>query len=234
MARKSKSARRLKNKNVRDDMPAAAVDIADADAAFENVTDELQLPANEHEQAHPPEFDVVCEEEDDDDLALVPIPSAFAPSIVVHQDTTDEQEHAAIQEEQSASIQLLRNIWAILETKKKSKWTPSPIQLSSWPVLLPKTTTASSSTTTYNMIGIAPTGSGKTLAYGIPMLIMASVPNIAIIAGGGGVCGVVLVPTQELATQIEKELKLVATCFASKHQKQVKIISVCGGADQED
>jgi superfamily II DNA/RNA helicase len=226
MARRSKkSAGRINNKLVRDDVPAAAADIAAADAAFENVTESLQLPANEHEQEHPRKLDVTYEK-DDADSALVPIPSAFAPSIV-HQDA-DEQEEA-IQEEQSESIQLLRNIWAILETKKKRKWIPSPIQLSSWPVLLPKKTASS---TTCNMIGIAPTGTGKTLAYGIPMIIMASVPNSAI--AGGGVCGVVLVPTRELGSQIERELKIVATCFASKHHKQLKIISVCGGADRED
>ena len=230
MARRSKSSRRLNNKPGRDgiDLPAAAANITVADAASENVTEALQLPANEHEQEHPRILDVTYRyEKDDADSALVSIPSAFAPSIV--REDADEREQA-VQEEQSESIQVLRNIWAILETKKKRKWTPSPIQLSSWPILLPKKTASSS--TTCNMIGIAPTGTGKTLAYGIPMCIMASVPTSAITAGG--VCGVVLVPTRELGSQIERELKIVATCFASKHHKPLKIISVCGGADRED
>jgi ATP-dependent RNA helicase DDX5/DBP2 len=221
MARRSNSNRRLSTKHVRDDMPAAA-----ADAAFEIVTEALQLPANEPEQEHSRILDVIYEK-DDADSALVPIPSSFAPSIV-HQDA-DEQKQA-IYEAQAESIQLLRKLWAVLEAKKKAKWIPSPIQLSSWPVLLPEKTASSS--TTCNMIGIAPTGTGKTLAYGIPMCIMASVPNSAITVGG--VCGVVLVPTRELGSQIERELKIVATCFASKHLKPLKIISVCGGADRED
>ena len=121
MARRSKSSRRLNNKPGRDgiDLPAAAANITVADAASENVTEALQLPTNEHEQEHPRILDVTYRyEKDDADSALVSIPSAFAPSIV--REDADEREQA-VQEEQSESIQVLRNIWAILETKKKRK-----------------------------------------------------------------------------------------------------------------
>ena len=74
-----------------------------------------------------------------------------------------------------------------------------------------------------DILGSAPTGSGKTLAFGLPLL------NHIIKSHGSGLSGsgLIIVPTRELAVQIEKHLKLV-----SKFAK-VRIATVVGGLSQE-
>jgi ATP-dependent RNA helicase RhlE len=77
----------------------------------------------------------------------------------------------------------------ILEGKHLKK--PTPIQHQAIPVAL----------TGKDIIGIAQTGTGKTLAFGIPLLQRLSLmPGRALI----------LVPTRELAYQIEESLSLIA------------------------
>lgn len=73
-----------------------------------------------------------------------------------------------------------------------------------------------------DILGSAPTGSGKTLAFGIPLLnhIIKSPVRTCL-------SGLIVVPTRELALQIEKHLKLVGR-FA-----RVKIATVVGGLSQE-
>ncbi|OGW79240.1 MAG: hypothetical protein A2Z83_06845 [Omnitrophica bacterium GWA2_52_8] len=55
-----------------------------------------------------------------------------------------------------------------------------------------------------DIVGIAQTGTGKTLAFGIPMIQRLS-------SGTGG--GLVLVPTRELALQVEEAIRSVAQPF---------------------
>ena len=64
---------------------------------------------------------------------------------------------------------------------------PSPIQAASIPHLLEG----------HDLLGTAQTGTGKTLAFGIPMI-----QRIALSKGQG----LILVPTRELAIQVEEEL----------------------------
>jgi superfamily II DNA/RNA helicase len=68
--------------------------------------------------------------------------------------------------------------------------TPTPIQKSAIPVAL----------TGKDIIGIAQTGTGKTLAFGLPMLqkILNDYSN-----------GLVILPTRELAIQVEETLQKV-------------------------
>lgn len=213
MAKKlNKRLRRLKNKQEKD----AAAD-AKAAAVLE---DALKIVASPTVNEEVKSKFVTKAEKGKDDVA---VPSPFTATIVKADKQNDE-----VPEGQATSVKLLRKIWTTMETKKKRSWTPTPIQLASWPVLLP--TKNSEAPTIKNLIGIAATGSGKTLAYGVPMLIMAN----AATAKAGGVCGVILVPTRELATQIERELKIVATCLSPKQQQQLKIFSVYGGADRDD
>lgn len=65
--------------------------------------------------------------------------------------------------------------------------TPTPIQLQAIPAIL----------TSEDLVGIAQTGTGKTFAFGIPML-----QRIAVNKGRG----LVVLPTRELAGQVEKSL----------------------------
>ena len=83
--------------------------------------------------------------------------------------------------------------------------TPFPIQTQSIPLLLDGN----------DVIGQAHTGTGKTAAFGIPMLEH--------IKNGGGIQGLIIAPTRELAIQITNELKNVG-----KFTK-IKIATVYGG-----
>ncbi len=72
-----------------------------------------------------------------------------------------------------------------------------------------------------DVLGRGPTGSGKTLAFGLPMLV-----TLANNAGAkpGRPRGLVLVPTRELATQIERALDELALSLG------LRVASVVGGA----
>jgi len=83
--------------------------------------------------------------------------------------------------------------------------TTFPIQAQSIPELLQGN----------DVIGQAHTGTGKTAAFGIPML-----QNII---HGGGIQGLVIAPTRELAMQITEEIKKVG-----KYTK-IKVVTVYGG-----
>ena len=83
--------------------------------------------------------------------------------------------------------------------------TPFPIQAEAIPVLLRGT----------DVIGQAHTGTGKTATFGIPML-----QNII---KGGGIQGLIIAPTRELAIQISDELKKIG-----KYTK-LKAVTVYGG-----
>ncbi len=85
---------------------------------------------------------------------------------------------------------------AILDRLAHLKFTqPTPIQLQSIPMALEGK----------DMIGIAQTGTGKTLAFGIPMM------QRLIAAGEGN--GLIVVPTRELALQVEESIKAVGTAL---------------------
>ena len=83
--------------------------------------------------------------------------------------------------------------------------TPFPIQAQAIPQLLEGN----------DVIGQAHTGTGKTAAFGIPML-----ENII---NGGGIQGLIIAPTRELAIQISDELKKIG-----KYTK-IKSVTIYGG-----
>lgn len=92
---------------------------------------------------------------------------------------------------------------------------PTPIQRASIPISLAKK----------DIIGIAETGSGKTLAYLIPMLSkLLKLPRLNEFTKVDGPYGLILVPTRELAQQIETEFKKF-----SKYIPEIDIISIVGG-----
>lgn len=72
-----------------------------------------------------------------------------------------------------------------------------------------------------DIIGQAQTGTGKTAAFGIPMI-----ENLS--SRTGGVQGLVLCPTRELAIQAAEELKKMA-----RHVSGVKVAAIYGGQDIE-
>ncbi len=94
----------------------------------------------------------------------------------------------------------------LLEILAHHKYThPTPIQLKSIPVALEGK----------DMVGIAQTGTGKTLAFGIPMI-----QRLAKLKAQG----LVVVPTRELALQVEETLRKIG------HSLGLKTAVIIGGA----
>ncbi|MBE1277230.1 DEAD/DEAH box helicase [Enterovibrio baiacu] len=71
-----------------------------------------------------------------------------------------------------------------------------------------------------DVLAIAQTGSGKTLAYGLPLLDSAQVSD-------SPTCKLVLVPTRELATQVNEALSPIATAL------NLSTVVICGGVEKE-
>ncbi|MFH1368840.1 MAG: DEAD/DEAH box helicase [Elusimicrobiota bacterium] len=74
---------------------------------------------------------------------------------------------------------------------------PTPIQRKAIPI----------ATEGKDVIGIAQTGTGKTIAFGIPMIQQLSQKHGR---------GLIIVPTRELAIQVDEALKVFATAFGMK------------------
>ncbi len=92
----------------------------------------------------------------------------------------------------------------LLEILSQHKFvTPTPIQEKSIPAAL----------TGADLMGIAQTGTGKTLAFGIPMI-----QRLAQSGAKGGVrgTGLVVLPTRELALQVNETLKKIGTPIGLK------------------
>jgi ATP-dependent RNA helicase RhlE len=102
---------------------------------------------------------------------------------------------------------------SILDAIKKAKYeSPYPIQIEAIPAILKGK----------DILGIAPTGSGKTAAYVLPILQQlqqteyTKTRNIPVL---------ILVPTRELATQVEEVVKV----FSNFLPRKVKTLAVFGG-----
>ena len=94
---------------------------------------------------------------------------------------------------------------AFLEILQKLKFvTPTPIQAQAIPI----------ATSGKDVVGIAQTGTGKTLAFGIPMI-----QRLAQVKGQG----LILLPTRELAIQVEEVLRTVG------HSLGLRTVVLIGG-----
>ena len=74
-----------------------------------------------------------------------------------------------------------------------------------------------------DVCGQAKTGSGKTLAFGIPLVVRAVSPTLAKTP-----TAMVLVPTRELAAQVEKELTWLSAA------RSLHVVAIYGGASFDD
>ncbi|WP_162417504.1 DEAD/DEAH box helicase [Cyclobacterium roseum] len=101
----------------------------------------------------------------------------------------------------------------LLEAISKAKYeNPSPIQIKAIPAILKKK----------DIWGLAPTGSGKTAAYVLPVLEMfQGKPSVK----SRSMPVLVLVPTRELATQVEETVSI----FSEFLPRKVKSMAVYGG-----
>lgn len=102
---------------------------------------------------------------------------------------------------------------SLLDAIKKAKYeSPYPIQIEAIPAILKGK----------DILGIAPTGSGKTAAYVLPILQQLQqteyikTRNIPVL---------ILVPTRELATQVEEVIKV----FSNFLPRKIKTMAVFGG-----
>lgn len=87
----------------------------------------------------------------------------------------------------------------LLEILERNKFiTPTPIQLQSIPIAIEGK----------DLMGIAQTGTGKTLAFGIPM--------IQYLAQNKGKKGLILLPTRELALQVDENLRKIGGTLGLK------------------
>jgi len=89
-----------------------------------------------------------------------------------------------------AGLGINASILSVLEILKLE--TPTPIQTKSIPVVL----------SGQDLIGVAQTGTGKTFAFGIPII------ERLMLAGGRGL---VLLPTRELASQVDENLRKIGS-----------------------
>ncbi|CAH8830492.1 unnamed protein product [Trichobilharzia szidati] len=81
----------------------------------------------------------------------------------------------------------------IMSVIKKNKWdSPTPIQCQGWPVAL----------SGRDLVGIAQTGSGKTASFLLPAIVHAKAQPT--LKRGDGPIVLILVPTRELAQQVDK------------------------------
>lgn len=97
-----------------------------------------------------------------------------------------------MEHENNASFYGLGIAPKILETLDRMKFkVPTPIQNKAIPIAIEG----------QDIIGIAQTGTGKTMAFGIPMIQRLAQDNSS--------CGVVLVPTRELALQVDEALSKI-------------------------
>ncbi|PVD37618.1 hypothetical protein C0Q70_00214 [Pomacea canaliculata] len=103
----------------------------------------------------------------------------------------------------------------VMTQVRKNSWTsPTPIQSQSWPIVM----------SGKDMVGIAQTGSGKTLGFILPAIVHINhQPYLE--RGDGPIC-LVLVPTRELAQQVQE----VAVEFG--HSSRIRSVCVYGGAQK--
>lgn len=115
--------------------------------------------------------------------------------------------------------------------------TPMPIQLATLKSLFTEKSR--------NLMASAPTGSGKTLAFGLPILDyiykqplvessnkQSSVESTEDETPAHKLTALIIVPTRELAIQIERHLKLLAK-YNTNQNRKVRIATVIGGMSAE-
>jgi ATP-dependent RNA helicase DDX23/PRP28 len=78
-----------------------------------------------------------------------------------------------------------------------------------------------------DLIGISPTGSGKSCAFLIPLIVfLRSLPPMDEEIAKDGPYGLILIPTRELAPQIEREFQNLTT------NMRFKSLVMVGGRDE--
>jgi superfamily II DNA/RNA helicase len=224
--------RRGKKRKERDDAaPPVVAAKATADAAYSNNLHVFDWKDNEITKNRQDSVAVANGGRD----ASKSSPRATIPANAIPAPFTEEDFTAAKRSGPDARIRsdtkdfvLLKELWngvsKHLGRSESCTVSPTRIQLQAWSILLPPST-ASCTLSTHqpccdafsrpNLVQISPAGSGKTYAYGLPLLVQA-VGQVRSLSGTGGgssssgnsgVTGLVLVPTRELARQVQVALQ---------------------------
>ncbi len=107
---------------------------------------------------------------------------------------------------------------SLLDTLETQNYTnPYPIQKEAIPAILDKK----------DVLGIAKTGSGKTASYVLPILINLQGKSVK---KSRHVQVLVLVPTRELAVQVQNVFKLFGSAISKTVPQKIKSLAVFGGA----
>lgn len=148
----------------------------------------------------------------------------FEPNIPDPYDENCIECHTKEKEGSPSLLTLAKHVFHRLSQKEKTKWSPTPIQLQTWPILKQG----------LNVMAIATTGSGKTLSYAIPMV--HSCIEKGVVAGNRpSIHGLVLVPTRELAIQVSKTMKIVCkSANKLSGRKDIAALAIYGGVDKEE
>jgi len=146
------------------------------------------------------------------------------PNIPDPYDENCIESHTNEKEDSPSLLTLAKHVFFRLSQKEKTNWSPTPIQLQTWPIL----------NQGLNVMAIATTGSGKTLSYAIPMV--HSCMEKGVVAGNRpSIHGLVLVPTRELAIQVSKTMKIVCkSANKLSGRKDMAALAIYGGVDREE
>ena len=122
----------------------------------------------------------------------------------------------------------LQNLWTRFLKKKNRNvpfvWKPpTPIQLQSWSFLL-STQAPPQHAGQVSLLQMAPTGCGKTMAYAAPLLLVEKKNKRCSAV-------VVLVPTRELALQVQAECERAAG--SNKNSKRMRLLALYGGGTKK-
>ena len=136
------------------------------------------------------------EEEEEEEIpheeALIPSPDTLKEKYNIHTTGIDAPDPLVAWSDLSTQYSVDQRLVDNLVLQKFS--IPTPIQRQAIPALL----------NGHDLLVCAPTGSGKTVAFALPLLQKIIADDGV---GGGGLRGLVVCPTRELASQIENEFK---------------------------
>jgi superfamily II DNA/RNA helicase len=165
---------------------------------------------------------------------LVSIPPLLS-SLQNHAPEEDENDTPSLPPSMEINGEKWKMVWSVWQSLKKEKTAkssqsvdtaspfdqPTAIQWQAWPLLLTETERS-------HAVFIAPTGSGKTFAYGLPLIVDALSAN----PSRAGIQGIVIVPTRELALQVQSSLlRILAAAQRSlpSSPPSVSVVACYGG-----
>jgi superfamily II DNA/RNA helicase len=166
----------------------------------------------------------------EEEQGLIPIPPLFfAPLLHAIKSHENENDPPSLPPSMEINVEKWKTLWSLWNSLKKNKTTkqsiannashfhqPTAIQWQAWPLLLTEKQSHS--------VLISPTGSGKTFAYGLPLVVDAVSTQ-----SRSGIQGIVIVPTRELALQVQSSLHRIIAASLHATVSSVNVVACYGG-----